>query len=491
MWGRYQPQATGWDALAQIVGAIGQRNQERAQANALTNVDSALTQPQTDTRLNTAGAGQGLLSAGQQFNNAPQQFGIDQTGLLSGNRPAQAMPFQSALLSQQPSQTSPIQAAFQQSTTQQQTPFRQALSASQSAQPALQPSTQQPPTMQVNRDYRTNAEAMRDLAPKMKASIQDMVKAGYSAKEAYSIVNQKAQEIAGMRVKETADRYAAQADEELNQAFGSSDPRKILQAAAKHRSLANRYGFQPADMQLVAQAIKMGARDFQTVQENGENVTYAVTPDGQYTEVHRSKPGITEIQQAQLDSTRRAQDITARGQEIRSTGTRSTGGGNNAAQLLALYKDASETVSEATGETDVMGRPIMTRRVKNPELAQRLLPYINSIIPDVNGGQQQDVLQQQGNAQETELGYIQEAITRGVAPAKIAQGIKARANELINQGVDVDALLAAVGANSVAEQNPATPDVYDPDTGYQSGSFLDKTKKSGLTWVRDLMSDRR
>jgi uncharacterized protein YdaT len=300
---RYQPQYTGWNALADIVGAITQRNQQKAQAEALTNMNFDAP---TDTRLNTAGMGQGLLTAGQQFNAAPQQFGLDQTGLLSGKHPAQTMPSQPSLLTQEPAQTMPMQTNQQPTIT----PFQKAFNASQPQPAAVSPTVQQP------REYRTTQEAMRDFQPQMRTAVMNLVKAGYSAKDAFQIASQKANELAGMRVKETQDKYASQADDELMQAFGSSDPRTILKAAAKHKSLANRYGFQGADMQLVAQAIKMGAKEFITQQENGENVTYARTPDGQMTEVHRSKPGITEKEQTAFDLTREGHEITKRGQDL-------------------------------------------------------------------------------------------------------------------------------------------------------------------------------
>jgi hypothetical protein len=67
------------------------------------------------------------------------------------------------------------------------------------------------------------------------------------------------------------------------------------------------------------------------------------------------------------------------------------GGGNGltSANLLALYKDATETVQEATGEFDINGRPVMTRRVKNPELAKRLQPIIDGLLPGGQSSQQQ------------------------------------------------------------------------------------------------------
>jgi hypothetical protein len=385
MWGRsyYRPQqqTTGWDALAQIVGAISQRNQENAQADALTNMNFDAP---TDTRLNTAGIGQGLLTAGQQFNSAPQQFGIDQTGLLSSKQPAQTMPFQPSLLTQEPAQTMPMQTNQQSAVT----PFQKALNGSQPQPATVSPTVQQP------REYRTTQEAMRDFQPQMRTAVMNLVKAGYSAKDAFQIASQKANELAGIRVKETQDKYASQADDELLQAFGSSDPRTILKAAAKHKSLANRYGFQGADMQLVAQAIKMGAKEFITQQENGENVTYARTPDGQMTEVHRSNPGITDAQKRQYELTERGQNITMRGQDLSHSASMASSS-NTGSRYINTPLGAMTTDQLIDNYTKAKGGRIKTTDAYGQESYREVPPnhevlrILGPLIQQAGGGQAQ------------------------------------------------------------------------------------------------------
>jgi hypothetical protein len=416
MWGRgyYRPQqqTTGWDALAQIVGAISQRNQEKAQADALTNMNFDTP---TDTRLNTAGVGQGLLTAGQQFNSAPQQYGIDQAGLLSGKQPAQQMPFTPSLMPQQAPQPSLMQTNQRPEIS----PFQKALNARQPQPATVSPTVQQP------REYRTTQEAMRDFQPQMRIAVMNLVKAGYSAKDAFQIASQKANELAGIRVKETQDKYASQADDELMQAFGSSDPRTILKAAAKHKSLANRYGFQGADMQLVAQAIKMGAKEFVTQQENGENVTYARTPDGQMTEVHRSKPGITQYQQATLDGAAEGRQITREGQAIRATNYSRTGGTQADSKQMT---NAKYVVDKHTAWVDKNTNKLtgeLPDETKSPYYkylgaAQQTLDGYYGI-----GGEQQSQAQTPYTGDSSIDSLIDAARARGASENQIAQAVQA------------------------------------------------------------------
>lgn len=285
---------TGWNALADLGKAIIQRNQQKAQTEALANLDSTINQPApTDMKLNTAGLGQGLLNAGQQFNTLGKQFGIDQTGLLSQSK---AIADNILQQTQQPQQASPFQASLSQGAAQGAAKLAQNVFQAGAASPP----EPVPPTVQVPRDYRTNVDAMRDILPNMRTAMSQLVKAGYSPQDAYQIAHQKAREMADARVRETADRHAVRADDELSQAFASNNPNRILWTAQRHASLANRYGFKGADYPLIREAMKLGAKDFRTIQEDGDNVIYAMTPDGQMTEIHRSKPGLTPGQREQF-----------------------------------------------------------------------------------------------------------------------------------------------------------------------------------------------
>jgi hypothetical protein len=99
------------------------------------------------------------------------------------------------------------------------------------------------------------------------------------------------------------------------------------------------------------------------------------------------------------------------------------GGGNglSTANLFSLYKDATETVQEATGEFDSSGRPVMTRRIKNPELAQRLKPIIDSMLPG-GGGQSQDNYQPQP-AQQDLSGKVSAARAKGISDSQIRSAL--------------------------------------------------------------------
>jgi hypothetical protein len=149
---------------------------------------------------------------------------------------------------------------------------------------------------------------------------------------------------------------------------------------------------------------------------------------------------LTPGEQQQGELTRRGQDITMRGQDLSHNaamaGVAARGGSaasnREITNKFGMYKWASSYELRPTGEVDYSGKPVMTRVQRNPQLAAQLEQEL------YGGGQGQS------NGQETELGYINEALNSGVSPEQILQGINSRAAELTAQGIDVNALLGAV-----------------------------------------------
>jgi hypothetical protein len=256
---RYHEQPTFWEGLLGGISQQMQKNQARREqekmSEALTNINFDAP---SDTRLNPAQIGQSLLTAGQQFNSAPQQYGIDQTGLISGKQPAQTMPFTPSLMPQQAPQPSLMQTNERPTVD----PFKQALNASQSQPATVSPTVQQP------REYTSTQQAMNDFQPQIKSHVKNLVKAGYTAQQAYQIAQQKAQETATNRVNETRTIQIGKLTDALNNA-------KDLRSATKIAMGIERLGGK-IHPELIKAAWSDPNYDIQTVDYGGRKKIVAV-----------------------------------------------------------------------------------------------------------------------------------------------------------------------------------------------------------------------
>lgn len=192
---------------------------------------------------------------------------------------------------------------------------------------------------------------------------------------------------------------------------------KSLQQATSISVALERYGVK-VDAGLLKEVFKNPEYSIQTVDYGDRKKVLAVNKNdpNDVVDLESGNVGMTPYQQESLATARRGQDLTYAAAKNRAANSSNS----NTATLLSLYKDATETVQEPTGEFDAYGRPIMTRRVKNPELAQRLQPYVNSVIPQV-GGQQSDIAQRISAA--VAAGYSDQEIAEklGVSVSQIQQ----------------------------------------------------------------------
>lgn len=219
------------------------------------------------------------------------------------------------------------------------------------------------------------------------------------------------QQMVGMREQSWNQTKGNYADQTLNpmqdsimtklESLDSNKPgsmKSLLVDVAKYNNLAGQYGRNSMDMGLIKSIADDDAVTVDKIEVAGPDGVTMIQPvikrkdgrpmldkDGnQVANMPLGNPYSKGVSaEANLSAT-----VAREGHAITASSARNQGG-MTPATLAALYKDATEMVQEPTGDVNpATGQPIYTRRMKNPELAKRLEPYINSVIPNFSGGGQ-------------------------------------------------------------------------------------------------------
>lgn len=433
-WFNQQQESGPWDAVGQIASAIMQRNQQRGQEKKDLQSLQTIIGLQQPSDVDT---GTGMRS---QVNFDPSLQTVKgagpQKGLFDFAKIGQTPPIYSGPQEQQP--TGLMQP--------QQITGQNALTMPQQPAPQIQAPT-------ITQKERTIKDVERDINKSYYSRLQEAVKSGATPAMLHqympSILKQREADIAQARSDyKTAQGEAALQD--VLSAKGSADQKKAFVKYAQatgNMDTATLKGLLSSNTQKYDDGANIHfyrTDNFGNPIDTGENGA----PQPYFSIPKQVSPELLQTQSFQASERQKDRDSAEKTASIRtSNGGGGGGNGLSTANLFSLYKDATETVQEATGEFDSMGRPVMTRRIKNPELAQRLKPIIDSMLPG-GGGQSQDNYQLQPQPAQQDLsGKVSAARAKGISDSQIRSA-------LLSDGLSQQEINALMGVQQPQRQQP-------------------------------------
>lgn len=220
------------------------------------------------------------------------------------------------------------------------------------------------------------------------AAIKKLVSSGMSPKEAIGLVQNSINQRTEEDFAAQSEEYAQQLDSQLDPLMGldfqtSGNKAKMLATLAKYNQGMKRIGREGADLSLMKDLMSQGDVVMQKednggqyryvmVKKNGErfddgSFQMAVPGNaGEWTDKQLT-PGEVQTGQIHRENMQNQREIASmRG----SNGFGSVGG--TSAQKMSMYKWASGYSIQPTGEVDYSGKPVMTRVQNNPQLAAQL-----------------------------------------------------------------------------------------------------------------------
>lgn len=428
----YNQQESGpWDAVGQIASAIMQRNQQRGQEKKDLQSLQTIIGLQQPSEVDT---GTGMRS---QINFDPSlqtvKGATPQRGLFDFAKIGQTPPIYSGPQEQQP-------AGLMQP---QQITGQNALTMPQQPAPQIQAPT-------ITQRERTIKDVEGDIRKSYATRLQDAVKSGVNPTmlQQYmpTILKQRDADLAQART----DYKTAQGDAALQDVLSANGSAAQKKAFVKYAQVTG--NLDPATLRGLlssnTQKYDDGANiHFYRTDSMGNPVDVGEdgNPKPYFSIPKQVSPELLQTQSFQASERQKDRDAAAATAAMRVSSGGGGGNGLSTANLFSLYKDATETVQEATGEFDAMGRPIMTRRIKNPELAQRLKPIIDSMLPG-GEGQAQDNYQPQP-AQQDLSGKVSAARARGISDSQIRSA-------LLSDGLSQQEINALMGVQQPQRQQP-------------------------------------
>jgi hypothetical protein len=307
---------------------------------------------------------------------------------------------------------------------------------------ALQQPAQQIQAPTITQKNRTIKDVEKDIRQNYATRIQEAIKSG---------------NINPTMLRQYMPQIQQQINSEIEQARGDYTKQQEQTAWANFEKAPDykskmmtgiKAGLNP---QLLKLALDSGM-EVKTIDLGDRTLPIGIGKDGSIVNLITGKPPTAEEMAAGVNPTAKYNKQTLSADTKYSVDNRpvpsgggSGGNGLSTANLFSLYKDATETVQEATGEFDAQGRPVMTRRIKNPELAQRLKPIIDSMLPG-GGGQAQESSQPQP-AQQDLSGKVSAARAKGISDSQIRSA-------LLSDGLSQQEINTLMGVQQPQRQQP-------------------------------------
>lgn len=230
-------------------------------------------------------------------------------------------------------------------------------------------------------------EIQKTYAQQGKQAIMELTsKRGMSYREAQKtvddIVKQRTEEDFNTRANEYADQLNLKLDDVIGLDFSTNaNKSKALGVISQINRGMQKIGRPGVDMALMKEL--MGVNDLKIDKvDTGDGIQYVgYNSDGSKVVPISSKI----MKQVSPDTIYRSQAAVAAAQARGPRG----GGGQSDNNKASMFKWASGYTLQPTGETDVMGKPIMTRVQNNPQLAAQLATELGYNTAQPAGGNQQ------------------------------------------------------------------------------------------------------